>query len=459
MFHRGEPILGFLAILLAVGFVFALTVHIDVELWRNYQALVVSVLGAIAVFAIVAVATNALTKKERPLGVMWDLICFLPRAGHPFGPPCYAERVVPELRQRMLNWLGPDGLTQQNERKVVLSAHSLGAVLAVACLFTLQPDTRVAIKNVGLLTYGTQLRVYFGRFWPELFGPGPLGTRPQTGPSLWRADPWFRQVVEDHAEPDDAVAARARVATDADDPTLRGLLTQPDGNGRLVQPLAPHRLPGLSRPQPPDERDRRRRRRVRAAGVPRADRDAPELPGVGPVRVEPAADDRPALTARLASRLTAGGIPSQAKTECCKVSPYSGPYRRRIMVDRLPRASALSTEEKAALTSGKSFWETEGVDRVGIPSIYLTDGPHGVRKQSGRRRPPRDRRQRPGHLLSAGRRPRLVLGRRPARTRRPRPSAKRPRRRTSACCSARASTSSARRCAAATSSTCRRTPS
>ncbi|MFF1876430.1 glycoside hydrolase family 3 C-terminal domain-containing protein [Leifsonia sp. NPDC058230] len=51
------------------------------------------------------------------------------------------------------------------------------------------------------------------------------------------------------------------------------------------------------------------------------------------------------------------------------------------MVDRLPRASALTTEEKAALTSGKSFWESEGVDRVGIPSIYLTDGPHGVRKQ------------------------------------------------------------------------------
>jgi beta-glucosidase len=51
------------------------------------------------------------------------------------------------------------------------------------------------------------------------------------------------------------------------------------------------------------------------------------------------------------------------------------------MVDRLPRASALSTEEKAALTSGTSFWESEGVDRVGIPSIYLTDGPHGVRKQ------------------------------------------------------------------------------
>jgi len=51
------------------------------------------------------------------------------------------------------------------------------------------------------------------------------------------------------------------------------------------------------------------------------------------------------------------------------------------MVERLPRASALTTEEKAALTSGRSFWETKGIDRVGIPSVYLTDGPHGVRKQ------------------------------------------------------------------------------
>lgn len=49
---------------------------------------------------------------------------------------------------------------------------------------------------------------------------------------------------------------------------------------------------------------------------------------------------------------------------------------------RLARASALNTEEKAALTSGASFWETEGIERVGIPSIYLTDGPHGVRKQA-----------------------------------------------------------------------------
>lgn len=52
------------------------------------------------------------------------------------------------------------------------------------------------------------------------------------------------------------------------------------------------------------------------------------------------------------------------------------------MVDRLVRATELTTEEKASITSGASFWETEAVQRVGIPSIYLTDGPHGVRKQS-----------------------------------------------------------------------------
>lgn len=47
-------------------------------------------------------------------------------------------------------------------------------------------------------------------------------------------------------------------------------------------------------------------------------------------------------------------------------------------VDRL---SDLTLEEKASLTSGADFWTTKAVDRVGIPSVMLTDGPHGVRKQ------------------------------------------------------------------------------
>ena len=64
----------------------------------------------------------------------------------------------------------------------------------------------------------------------------------------------------------------------------------------------------------------------------------------------------------------------------------------------------LTLEEKASLTSGASFWTTKPVERVGMPAIMLTDGPHGVRKQRGERRPPRHRRQRAGDLLPARRR-------------------------------------------------------
>ena len=42
----------------------------------------------------------------------------------------------------------------------------------------------------------------------------------------------------------------------------------------------------------------------------------------------------------------------------------------------------LTLEEKASLTSGASFWYTKSVERAGIPSIMLTDGPHGLRKQA-----------------------------------------------------------------------------
>ena len=41
----------------------------------------------------------------------------------------------------------------------------------------------------------------------------------------------------------------------------------------------------------------------------------------------------------------------------------------------------MTLEEKASLTSGDSFWTTKAVERVGVPSVMLTDGPHGLRKQ------------------------------------------------------------------------------
>jgi beta-glucosidase len=43
----------------------------------------------------------------------------------------------------------------------------------------------------------------------------------------------------------------------------------------------------------------------------------------------------------------------------------------------------LTLAEKASLTSGSAFWYTTPVDRLGIPRIMVSDGPHGLRAQPG----------------------------------------------------------------------------
>lgn len=41
----------------------------------------------------------------------------------------------------------------------------------------------------------------------------------------------------------------------------------------------------------------------------------------------------------------------------------------------------MSLEEKIALCSGKNFWETKAYEQYGVPSLFMCDGPHGLRKQ------------------------------------------------------------------------------
>ena len=43
--------------------------------------------------------------------------------------------------------------------------------------------------------------------------------------------------------------------------------------------------------------------------------------------------------------------------------------------------SRMTLEDKIALCSGESFWETKKYEKYGIPSLFMCDGPHGLRKQ------------------------------------------------------------------------------
>lgn len=186
--HRAEAVVSLLAILIFLGLLSALVLASVKDVWGMGGAAGLytfiegmGILGLAAAGAtILGIAVLSARPNSRPLALLWDLMCFMPKTAHPFGPPSYGERAVPEFAARIAAWLdGTDGAPPARTGMVAISAHSLGAAIAVSSLFHLKstrPD--LPFNRIGLLTYGTQLRQYFGRFFPELFGPAVLATAP-----------------------------------------------------------------------------------------------------------------------------------------------------------------------------------------------------------------------------------------------------------------------------------------
>ncbi|MGP4111753.1 hypothetical protein ACTWP5_12665 [Streptomyces sp. 4N509B] len=155
---------------------------------------------------------------RRTVGILWDVGTFWPRAAHPFAPPCYAERAVPDLSWRMGTW------TEVTGGRLVISGHSQGSVLAAAAVWQLDTATRA---RIALLTHGSPLQRLYGRWFPAYFGATALRCLHRDLPhwrNLWRAT--------------DPIGGPVGVTGDDGTPVDRGPLTDPLHYGRsLLWPL------------------------------------------------------------------------------------------------------------------------------------------------------------------------------------------------------------------------------
>ena len=213
LLHRGEPLFAWIAVFAAAGF-FALSSSIAFDeaklilagwapgLPAGLRTTATSLLVALAIVAAAAVVANAASSADRPLGVFWDVVAFFPRAGHPFAPPCFAERAVPELAEHTRRFLRQSRADATPLPAVILTAHSMGSTISAATILALRGETVVEgdllstrlTERMALLSYGSQLRAYFSRYFPSVFGYQVLGVPGLTAPSLWKRDPWKRQV-------------------------------------------------------------------------------------------------------------------------------------------------------------------------------------------------------------------------------------------------------------------------
>ncbi|MET8231432.1 hypothetical protein ABZS77_12270 [Micromonospora sp. NPDC005298] len=159
---------------------------------------------------------------RRHVGVLWDLGTFWPRAAHPFAPPCYSERAVPELTRRITYLVGRGDA-------VLLTGHSHGSVLLAATVLQLPPHVG---NRVALLTHGSPLRRLYARLFPAYVNDAALreiGRRVGwRWVNLWRdTDPIGGWVFSGQRSPAPSATADPADAVDRRQRDPSGVVTPP----------------------------------------------------------------------------------------------------------------------------------------------------------------------------------------------------------------------------------------
>jgi hypothetical protein len=163
-------------------------------LWQGAASAVTLVVVVIA-GGLVTLLRQAYSEqaKRKTIGMIWDVGTFWPRAVHPLAPPCYAERAVPEVVDRIRLLTGhfsdqpgdianlkyqaelPDldrtrGLTVPAGR-LLLTGYSQGSIIAPAVVAQLGPKV---LPDVALLTLACPARRLYARAFPAYFGQHQL---------------------------------------------------------------------------------------------------------------------------------------------------------------------------------------------------------------------------------------------------------------------------------------------
>lgn len=131
--------------------------------FAGWQRQASAFLGLLAVAAVILVDRSRRSAGvRRGLGIVWDITTFWPRWFHPYAPPSYGERAVPQLAFRVQQIRGAGG-------SVVLSGHSQGTAVAVAAVARLSAESDETLDKVMLITHGSPVGRLYGRFFRRYF--------------------------------------------------------------------------------------------------------------------------------------------------------------------------------------------------------------------------------------------------------------------------------------------------